>query len=205
MSKRIPHKEAELKALAEVIIGGLKTDPEIFKDPPVTFEQLTETVNHVTLSIDNVAQNKAGYEASIQAKDLNVKKMYKQVTYIAEYAYRITNEDQALLSKIGLTLRSEPKPIEAPGQCRLFNVEKQGIDSVVFTWKQPVRGGRVRAYIIQRQEAENLSTPWINVWTEFGKEAEIKDQPKDVFLDYRVRSLNNSGIGEPSNTITLKF
>ena len=205
MSKRIPSKEAELAALADIIISGLKTDPEIFTNPPITYEQLTESVNNLTLATDNIAQNKASYEAAIMAKNLNLKKLRQQVTYVAEYCYRITNENKALLSKVGLTPRAEPKPIEAPGQCRLFTAEEQGINTVTFTWKQPATGGRVRAYVIQRREADKPSSPWLNLWTEFGKEAEIKDQPKDILLNYRVRALNNSGIGESSNVVTLKL
>jgi len=205
MSRKVPRKEAELVAFIEVIIGGLKADPEIFENPPLTSQQLSDFVSNVNLSIDNVAQNKSSYEAAIMAKDINVKTLYKSAVEIVNYCYRITKDNKSLLAKVGLTPPSEKKPAEIPGQCRVFRIEKHQINGAVFKWKHPVSGGRIRAYIIQRKESEASADSWENVWTVTEKKAEIKDQPEGKTFDYRVRALNPSGIGIPSNIVTVKF
>lgn len=205
MSKKVPRKEAELVALVEVMIGGLKVDPKIFTDPPLTFEQLTNAINKINLSVDKVAQKKSDYHKAIKEKNANLNALYNNAREIAEYCYRISKNNQVILAKVGLTPRAVKQSVESPGQCRSFTVVKQEIDSATFKWKEPIAGGKIRAYIIQRKESKAPADTWINLWMEIGKEVEIKKQPSGVFLDYRVRSLNKSGIGESSNTVTLKF
>ncbi len=66
-------------------------------------------------------------------------------------------------------------------------------------------GGKVRAYIVQRKEADETITEWENLWTEIGKTCEIRNQPEGKLFEYRVRALNTAGIGPASNILTLKF
>jgi len=205
MSRKVPTKEADLVAFVKVIIDGLKKNTDIFKNPPLTYEQLSNSTDNVKLAINNVAQNKLSYKEAITAKNIKVQTLYKNAVQITDYCYKISEDDKILLKKVGLTPRSEKKPAEHPGRIRDFKVVKQGIGKVTFKWKQPESGGKARVYIIQRKKAGASTKVWENVWTSIGKEAEIKNQPEGKIFEYRVHGLNIAGIGAPSNTVTVKF
>ena len=205
MSKRIPKKESDLVALVELMIGGLKAEAEIFKSPPLSIDHLADSINTITLAVDNVAQKKGDYHKAVAQKDKDLNRLYQEAKAIAEYCYRASDDDKTVLDKVGLTPRARKRQVEFPGQCVKFRVLKQEINSVTFHWKEPQDGGAIRVYIIQRKETEAPPTTWTNLWTEVSKKAEIKNQPQGKIFDYRVRALNASGIGVPSNIVTLKF
>ncbi len=205
MSKKIPNKESDLIALVELMIGGLKAEAKILKNPPLTIEELADSINAVNLAVEKVALKKADYHQAVSEKNKEVDNLFNDASNTAKFCYRIANNDKTILGKMGLTPRSEKKPVEPPGQCRNFAILKQEINSLTFHWKEPVSGGPIRVYIIQRKESEQPGNNWMNLWTEIGKKAEIKDHPQNKSFDYRVRALNASGIGEASNIVTLKF
>ncbi len=205
MGRRIPRKEADLIILADAIIGGLKANPDIFKNSPITFKELSTLVSTLISSKDKVTEKKADYEAAVADKDKDATTLYEGTSEIADFCYRITKNDKALLAKVGLSAPQERKPAEMPGQCRLFTTIKQGIDSAVFEWKRPVKQGRIRAYVIQRRKFETSTEAWETVWTTVDKEVEIKGQPEDQVFEYRVRALNKAGLGVASNIVSVRF
>jgi len=205
MSRKVPRKDTELIAFADAIISGFKTDTNIFKLPPYTYEQLTIMADNLSLTIANVAQNKASYEAAIIARNAELKTFHEAVIESTEYCYRIAKDNKAILAMVGLVPRTEKRPTEPPGQCRELAVVKQEIGRVIFKWKNPAAGGRIKAYLVQRKETEAPPEEWMNLWTATIKEADIKEQPEGKVFDYRVRAINNAGIGTPSNIVTIKF
>ncbi len=205
MSTKVPGKEAELIAFVEAIIGGFKADPDIFKAPPYTYEHLASLIDTANISIDSVAQGKSLYEAAVETKNKDTQNLRDAAIEAADYAYKVAKRNKSILAKVGLTPRWEKKSAELPGQARTLIIAKQEIGKVIFKWKQPTAGGKVGAYIIQRKETETPPEDWKNLWTSMSKEAEINDQPENQSFDYRVRALNHTGIGAPSNTVTVKF
>jgi len=205
MSKRVPRKESDLIAFTEGVISGLKSNPKIFANPPVSYEELTSFVERLNTAQDNVAKRKSDYEAAIEIKDKNVKTLRENAIVIADFCYRISKDDRALLAKVGLTPRGEKKVPEEPGQCPNFAIVKQEIGTAIFRWKHPANGGSVRAYIVQRKEAGNPDNVWNNVRTEITRECQVKNQPEGKTFEFRVRALNAVGIGTPSNVVTIKF
>ncbi|MBW1615361.1 MAG: fibronectin type III domain-containing protein [Deltaproteobacteria bacterium] len=205
MSRRIPRKEADLLVVAEAIVGGLKENPDIFKNSPINSKELSAAVSKLISSKDEVNKQKANYEAAIAHKDHDATDLYEKTTEVANFCYRVTKNNQTLLSKVGLSAPQERKPAEMPGQCRLFTVTKQEIDSATFKWQRPVKEGRIRAYIIQRRKFGDKTETWETVWTTVDKEAEIKGQPLDQIFEYRVRALNKAGLGVGSNAVSIRF
>ena len=64
---------------------------------------------------------------------------------------------------------------------------------------QPLDGGRVIAYNIQRRNRTDGA--WQDVATAIETESTLVDQPKGKELDYRVVAINKAGVGSPSNTV----
>ena len=78
---------------------------------------------------------------------------------------------------------------------------KQSEGWVFLDWKQPVDGGRVIAYKIQRRNRTDGA--WQDVATAIETEATLVDQPKGKELEYPVIAINRSGEGSPSNTVMV--
>jgi len=64
---------------------------------------------------------------------------------------------------------------------------------------QPLDGGRVIAYNIQRRNRTDGA--WQDVATAIETESTLVDQPKGKELEYRVVAINKAGVGSPSNTV----
>ena len=78
---------------------------------------------------------------------------------------------------------------------------KQGDAWVFLDWKQPVDGGRVIAYNIQRRNRTDGA--WQDVATAIETEATLVEQPEGKELEYRVIAINKAGDGAPSNTVMV--
>jgi hypothetical protein len=76
---------------------------------------------------------------------------------------------------------------------------EQGPDWVVLKWDPPVTGGITGAYQIQRQQP---SADWQDVATAMATEYLLSNQPKGVWLGYRVVARNKAGAGNPSGVVT---
>jgi len=92
-----------------------------------------------------------------------------------------------------------PTELAPPGRTRQLEAPKQGDGWVFLDWKQPVDGGRVIAYKIQRRNRTDGA--WQDVATAIETESTLVDQPRGKGLEYRVIAINKSGEGSPSNTV----
>ncbi|MBW1615450.1 MAG: fibronectin type III domain-containing protein [Deltaproteobacteria bacterium] len=205
MKRRVPRSQAELIFFAQKIASGLKKDPELFSNTPVGYKQLNDIIDEVRQSISEVAEQKSQYLAALEKKQKRIKTLYKDAAEVANYLYRIGKNKKEILSKVGIN-NAEKKSPEKPGQCLNFNIVKQNINgSITLKWKRPKNGGAIKSYIIQRKEFNAASDAWETVWAQTGKQTELKKQPQNKILEYRVCALNSLGIGEPSNSVTAKF
>ena len=205
MKRRVPRNETNLMAFVKGIVAGLKENPELFPNTPVEYKQLNNIIDEVTQATLNAVAKKSEYIAAVEKKKKKIETLYKNAAEVTAYLYRIGKNNKPLLSKAGINI-SEKKTSEKPGQCINFTILKQEITgSITLKWKRPKNGGSIRIYIIQRKEFNAPSNAWETVWTQTGKQAELKNQPQNKTLKYRVRALNSVGIGEPSNIVTAKF
>lgn len=117
------------------------------------------------------------------------------------YAENIVDCDDEKLKLIGWAGRHKPTPLAVPGQCRLFEIVKQGEGWLTLDWKAPADGGKPAAYEIQRRE--RAGGTWQLAATAMTTEATLVDQPCGKELEYQVIAINKTGPGEPSNTVML--
>jgi hypothetical protein len=78
---------------------------------------------------------------------------------------------------------------------RQLEAMKQGDGWLFLDWKQPVDGGRVIAYNIERRNRTDGA--WQDVATAIEIESTLLDQPKGKELKYRDIAINKAGVGSP--------
>lgn len=115
------------------------------------------------------------------------------------YAETTVNYDDDQLKLIGWGGRKTRTSLEAPGQCRSLEAAREGEGWVFLDWKEPVDGGAVAAYKIQRRERP--SGAWSDVGMAIESEITLSNQERAKEWEYRVLAVNKAGEGEPSNTV----
>ncbi|KKL18971.1 hypothetical protein LCGC14_2470150, partial [marine sediment metagenome] len=109
--------------------------------------------------------------------------------------------------------RATAQSIEAPGQPLSLKSVDEGAGTLLIEWKRPVRGsgGPVRTYIIERRQLPIDETGdgggdgggWRQAAISLETKASLKDQPRSVQLEYRVKAINKTGQSPPSNTVAV--
>ncbi len=115
------------------------------------------------------------------------------------YAENTVNYDDDKLKLIGWAGRAAKTSLEAPGQARTLEAPREGEGWVFLDWKEPVDGGAVAAYKIQRRLRPD--GPWSDVGLAVESEITLTNQERGKEWEYRVIAVNKSGEGQPSNTV----
>jgi len=118
-----------------------------------------------------------------------------------------TADNPENLEFIGWGPRATAQSIEAPGQRLSLKSIDEGAGTLLIEWKRPARGsgGRVGTYIIERRQLmqDDGGDEWRQAAISLETKASLKDQPRGVQLEYRVRAVNKGGQSEPSNTVAV--
>ena len=117
-----------------------------------------------------------------------------------------TASDPTKLAEIGWAPRSQPVPVDPPGQPVNFHPTAEGPGDVWLEWESPATGGLVRNYIIECRERAAGGTEfgdWSVVGTSLNTDTHLLEQPRGIQLEYRVKSANVSGESMPSNTAAV--
>ena len=117
------------------------------------------------------------------------------------YAENTIDFDEDKLKLIGWAGRKERTPLAPPCQARLLEAPKQDKSWVFLDWKAPAKGGRPKAYKVERRLRDGGG--WQDVATAILTEATLVEQPQKTELEYRVVGINKAGQGQPSNTINV--
>jgi len=88
----------------------------------------------------------------------------------------LVNPDDDKLNPIARSGKQTPTALAPPGEVRQLETPKQGDGWVFLDWKQPVDGGRVIAYNIERRNRTDGA--WQDVATATETEATLVEQPK---------------------------
>jgi hypothetical protein len=110
------------------------------------------------------------------------------------------------LTEIGWGPRSQPMPVDPPGQPDNFHPTAEGPGDIWLEWSTPATGGLVRNYIIERRERTAGGTEfgdWSVIGTSLNTDTHLLEQPRGIQLEYRVKSANVSGESMPSNTAAV--
>jgi hypothetical protein len=199
---RFPTKEAEIAELAERLYRGLLDNNAIFSQPPVhpiliRMRKLTYQSRHNTFMAVRAAA-----EQKIADKDTALENLIDALKSDIRYAENTVNFDDDKLKLLGWSGNQTPTALAPPGEVRQLEAPKQGAGVggwVFLDWKQPVEGGKVSAYKIQRRNRPEGA--WQDVSTAIETESTLVDQPEKTELEYRVIAINKAGDGSPSNTV----
>lgn len=198
--RKFPIKESEIIALAQTIAAGLAANTTTFPTPPVTVAVLNAHIADYLMSRDAVIAAEAALKTMHADKDVHLSELTVMMKDVIDYADMIAHGDDATLSLIGWSGRAQPTAMQPPGQSRALEIIGQGDGWVRLDWKEPVGGGKVAAYKVQRGED---GVNFADVATAIESEAALFDQPKMKTLIYRVAAINKAGEGMPSNTISI--
>ena len=198
---RFPRNEPELAALALVVAQGLREAPEDFPAPPVPADELQARLDSYHGALTAAITAEATLREQHAVKDDALEELIDGVKANLRYAEVAVRDQPAKLNQVGWGAPGRGSALSAPGEVRDMGVKAEGDDWVLFDWKQPVDGGSVAMYRIQRRKAGGRT--WELVDTAVETEHLLRDQPRGVDLEYRVIAVNKAGSGKPSGMVAL--
>jgi len=146
-----------------------------------------------------LAANAAASEQATVAKTEALQALSDDMKADLRYAETTVNYDDDPLKLIGWVGRKSKTSLEAPGQTRSLEAPREGEGWVFLDWKEPVDGGAVAAYKIQRRLRPD--GPWSDAGMAIESEITLTNQERVKEWEYRVLAVNKAGEGEPSNTV----
>ena len=196
---RFPSKEAEVFALAQQMMSGLAANAAVYPSPPVTVAELGAAFGAYMTANSAAVAAQAAAEQATAAKDDALQTLTDGMRADLRYAENTVNFDDDQLKLIGWGGRKARTSLEAPGQARTLEAPRQGDGWVFLDWKEPVDGGKVAAYKIERRERP--SGPWTDAGMAIESEITLSNQERGKEWEYRVIAVNKAGEGTPSNTV----
>ena len=160
---RFPSKEADVFALAQEMMSGLAANAAVYPSPPVTVAEVATAFSAYLTAKNAAIAAQAAAEQATAAKDDALQTLTDGMRADLRYAENTVNFDDDQLKLIGWGGRSARTSLEAPGQARTLEAPRQGDGWVFLDWKEPVDGGKVAAYKIERRERPS------GPWTDAGK------------------------------------
>jgi len=118
---------------------------------------------------------------------------------IAPYAESTSRNDNGKLQLLGWGAPRSRTITGIPGQVRTLEVIREGKDWVFLDWKEPVDGGQVAAYKIQRRKRD--SGDWVDVGIAVESEVTLNGQETGVEFEFQVIAVNKAGEGPASNIV----
>jgi len=197
---QFPKTEAEIAALALVVIEGLDKGGEDFPNPPVPAADLRIKLdafnagNNGAIAADSAAQQQHA------VKDDALADLAHALRVDLKYAEFSARGEPEKLKRLGWSTRRPGTPLQPPGEVRDIAVAAEGDSWIILRWKPPVDGGVPGVYRIQRKQE---GSPWEEIGISTDTEELCSNQPRGVELYYRVFAVNKAGTGQPSATVTV--
>lgn len=198
---RFPTKEMDIIALAQLVANGIKANPTDFPNAPATPTSIETLLTGYFDKAEEVQLAKAAETEKIQEKSDILQDIIAETKADIGYAELVAKGDNAMLEKIGWGTRAAPTALQPPGQCRFLEIIGQGDGWVQIDWKEPIGGGRVAAYKVQRSQN---GTSFTDTATAMESEALLVNQPAGKYI-FQVVAVNKAGTGLASNTISITF
>ncbi|WP_133512852.1 fibronectin type III domain-containing protein [Candidatus Thiosymbion oneisti] len=194
-----PKAETKIQSLAHEILTGLKAHTDLFPSPPISAEELKQTLDAFLDALDAAKEQQAAASHAVDRKNEALEALTDRMKMILRYAENVTHFDDASLQVLGWGGRRDATALAPPGQTRTLEAPRQGRGWIFLDWKQPDAGGKVAAYKVQRRVEG--SEDWMDVGTALTTEATLTDQPSGQQFVFRVLAINKAGQGAPSNGI----
>jgi len=196
---RFPYREPDILRLANDIAAGLAANPEVFPAPPYSPEDFENALDAHDGNREAQIMSRAAAMQATAAKDESltaIADMSKSVLRYAENHTRGADGKLQLLGWGGRRARTQ-SVTELPGQARTLELIREGPNWVYLDWKEPMEGGQVTAYKVQRRNREGGD--WTDVGMSVDSEITINGQDTGVEFEYRVIAVNSAGEGPASN------
>ncbi len=196
---RFPVSESEIVMLGQTMTIGLVNNVAIYPAPPVTTADLGTVMGNYIDAKNVATAAQAAAEQAIIDKNAALQLLVDDMKADLRYAEITVNYDDAKLKLIGWGGRSAATALTPPGQTRALEAPRQGEGWIFLDWKEPVDGGAVAAYKIQRRMRPD--GPWTNVGMAVESEITLTNQERTKEWEYLVIAVNKAGEGAPSNTV----
>ena len=196
---RFPKSEAEILALGQSMASGLAANAAVYPSPPVSVVDLGAALSAYVTAKNAATAAQAAAEQATATKDEALQALTDAMKADIRYAENTVNYDDDKLKLIGWAGRAAKTSLEAPGQARSLEAPREGEGWVFLDWKEPVDGGAVAAYKLQRRLRHD--GPWSDVGLAVESEITLTNQERGKEWEYRVLAVNKSGEGQPSNTV----
>ncbi len=196
-----PKKEMDIIELAQKIANGITKNPTDFPNPPVLPADMETSITAFFDKIEAIQLSKAATMGLVQDKNDILKNIVGGSKANIGYAEIVAKGDNAMLEKISWSVRAEPTALQPPAQCRFLEIIGQGDGWVHIDWKEPVGGGKVATYVVQRSQN---GTSFTDVAPAVESEAVLNNQPTGKYI-FQVVAMNKAGRGMASNTISITF
>jgi hypothetical protein len=195
-----PRSEADIAALAELVVQGLEQAAEDFPSPPIPAPELREKMAGVQAVRAAAVAAESAFREQHALKDEAIEDLADSLKATLKYAEYAVRGQPEKLKRLGWSLRREATPLQPPGEVRDISIKAEGDTWVILEWNKPVDGGAPGVYRIQRRQD---GTPWDDIGISTDTEKLCSDQPRGVELYFRVFAVNKAGTGQPSATATV--
>ena len=195
---KMPRTEAGRIALAQQIQNGLNTNPNLAASP-VDKTAFAAIFNAFTAKRDEILVKEAQLSLDYDAKEDLEEDLVEAMQRIIDYLSVFTNNNATELASIGWGTASAPVK-QPPGQPRVLEIIRQLEADLGLDWKNPLDGGRVASYRVERRERP--SGPWETCGATNLSEILLTNQPRGKDLEYRVIAFNSNGDSVPSNSVS---
>lgn len=196
---RFPYREAEITTLAQDLIAGLTARTQDFPAPPVAPAELQTALAEYVAARETAIVGSAAAAQGTAAKDDAMQSLVDLMKADLRYAENVTRFDDGKLQLLGWGGRRSRTANDVPGQARMLEVLREGDGWLFLDWKEPVDGGKVAAYKVQRRRRED--GPWVDAGMAIDSEITLNHQEKGVEFEYHVIAVNKAGEGPPSNIV----
>lgn len=196
-----PRTEPEVIALAQTMISGLTSHNTIYPSPPYIPNDLKGYLDSYISTQSALVEAQSAAALATQRKNDAFTKLSDVMKTDLRYAEMTVDYDDTKLKQLGWGGRAARTTLTAPGQPRTLMAPNRGNTSLTLEWKEPLDGGKVQAYKVQRRERP--SGAWLDVATALEPALTLADQARGIEWEYRVVAINKAGESAPSNSVQV--
>ncbi len=195
-----PYREPDIVRLAQDIATGLAAHTDVFPSPPASPDDINQALTAYNSAREAAIVASANARQGTAAKDEAIRSLMDLMRADLRYAESTSRSDDGKLQLLGWGAPRSRTATGIPGQVRTLEVLREGKNWLFLDWKEPVDGGQVAAYKVQRRQRDG-GGDWTDVGTAVESEITLNGQETGVEFEYRVIAVNKAGEGPASNIV----
>lgn len=198
---QFPRDKANALIKTHEVNEGFKANTATFPNPPNKTEDMDADFTAREAKQAEIVAAKAVLTGLEDEEDEIYQRIIRKSKRNINYGESVADGNEATLALIAWGNPKARTPMQPPGQPRVLEIIGQGDGWLQADWKEPVDGGKVASYTMQR--SGDGGTKWEDAGTFTASEAILLNQPKGEKLIYQVIAQNKAGVSMASNTISL--